>query len=209
MENNSSKVWTFGDSFSTNFDTYPSNVIEDYIKWKGYLPKTYAQIIANKLNMVHMNHARAGYDNYSILQKICEHSNEIKPNDLIIIGWTTPLRFRIINNSNEWVSMHQPFPKDFNETLLNDILINRLDNIAKYADEVNSWIKLIYLTFKTNKIIQWSWDISSKLNVNYFNGFETITQETNNQVRDGHYSENGHKELANKLIETYDIKTLI
>ena len=207
--NNQSKVWTFGDSFSTNFDTYPSNIIEKYIKWKGYFPKTYAQIIANRLNMEHVNYARAGYDNYTILQSICECSNDINPNDLIIVGWTTPIRFRLVNDLDNWISISQPLPKDFNEDLLNEILINRLDNIARYANEVNAWIKLLDVSFKQNKIIQWSWDIESKLRLNYFTGFETISKETNNMVCDGHYSENGHKELANKIIETYNIKTLI
>ena len=43
-------LWTFGGSFTERYtDKY--NWSRDYIKWKGYTPKVYGDIIAEKLDL--------------------------------------------------------------------------------------------------------------------------------------------------------------
>jgi hypothetical protein len=197
-------LWTFGDSFTERYtDKY--NWSQDYIKWKGYTPKVYGDIISDKLNIDLKNMAKVGSDNYTILERVCENVDKIKDDDLIIIGWSAPTRFRLVNqNETKWISIRESnkneidlFGKMISESTLQEILINR--TALLYTNEVNNWIKLLNQTFKYNKIIQWSPFIKN-FNGIYLNEFNRIKNETNDELKDHHPSEMGHIELANRFV---------
>jgi hypothetical protein len=197
-------LWTFGDSFTEGYtDRYQWS--RDYIKWKGYVPKVYGDIISDKLNIVLKNMAISGSDNYTILERVCENVDKIKDDDLIIIGWSSPIRFRLVDQSEtKWISLRELnynsidcFGKMISQSTFQEILINR--TALLYTNEVNNWIKLLNQTFKYNKIIHWSPFIKN-LNGIYLNKFNRIRRETNEEVGDYHYSETGNIELANRLI---------
>lgn len=86
----------FGDSFTQghNLDlTYPP-----YQEWKNFrgggLPPCWGDLLSEKLNMKMANHAIAGMSNSEIFQTICQHSHEFEKDDIVIINWTYPHRFR-------------------------------------------------------------------------------------------------------------------
>jgi hypothetical protein len=191
-------LWTFGDSFTSRF----SEKIDwcgDYIKWKGYAPLVYSDIISESLSMNVSNLGVSGSDNYTILQTICDTIWKIKPNDIVIIGWSSPLRFRMVSEYNDWRT-YIPAEINFKEPLIAEILVNRDNDI--YALEVRSWIRLIDSAFPNNKVIHWT-PFDSNITDNYISGedYPTITMETNGELVDFHFSEEGQIRLANKLME--------
>ncbi len=215
-------LWIFGDSLSDFFNP-PSYTMphwrHEYIEWKGYIPKVYAEILSEHLNYKLNNKAVAGNSNQQIFSDICEFSNEIQNDDLIIIGWTSQERFRLVDKNNKWINIHANYrTKDKNEKLsfFLDETMDRLSSISKetiqqilfnrtnqnYLNEIKNWIKLLNLTFG-NKIIHWSWD--DRLNETTFiiplNKFQSIKMETNGELDDRHWSENGQIEMANFMME--------
>jgi len=80
-----------------------------------------------------------------------------------------------------------------------EILINRDSNL--FVKEVDSKIKFINNAFKNNLIINWSpWDNGYK-SVLILNHYDSISDETNGVINDGHYNANSHIKLAEYFLE--------
>ena len=194
-------IWAFGDSYSTPYDEGPYISAIKYIEYKGYTPKIFAQVIAETMNFDCTIKASGGLDNYSIFQNVCDIVGKVKSGDIIIIGWSHINRFRIVNKQNEWIPI-LPFTRlnkfiDFNMDALDVVAVNRHEYDEKYASEVDSWIKLINKAYSDCIVYHWSPFPNTKINLQYFKNIMTITNETKNLIEDGHYSETGHKMLAN------------
>jgi hypothetical protein len=205
-------LWTFGDSLTAEFsEKYEWS--NSYIKWKKYKPKVYGEILSEKLNFKLQNLGIGGSDNYTIFQTFCDISNRIRDNDLVIFGWSSPVRFRVSNLKNGWHTYLPGLPKNLEAiysavenislTTVNEILINRDDYV--FCGEVNSWIKMINHYLKNMKTIHWT-AFDNRLNVTYVKNLETIMTETNGEVVDNHFSENGHYELSEMLLRVYSSK---
>ena len=206
----SQKLYIFGDSFSAGF-SFESNWTDPYVNWKGYTPKGFGEIISQKLNLELINLSENALDNYSILQKFCDNEKNIKKNDLVIIGWSSPLRFRLV--SKDWITILPNYDKfstkeidktKISESTLIEILLNRDD--IRYCNEVNSWIKLLNNLDKN--IIHWT-PFDQRLDCMFLNKFETIVTETNGKLNDWHFSENGHKQLSDLFINKFKSKNKI
>ena len=206
----SQKLYVFGDSFSAGF-SFESNWTNPYVNWKGYTPKGFGEIISQKLNLELINLSENASDNYSILQKFCDNEKNIKKNDLVIIGWSSPLRFRLV--SKDWITILPNYDKfstkeidktKISESTLIEILLNRDD--IRYCNEVNSWIKLLNNLDKN--IIHWT-PFDQRLDCMFLNKFETIVTETNGKLNDWHFSENGHKQLSDLFINKFKSKNKI
>lgn len=206
----SKNLYIFGDSFSAGF-SFESNWTNNYINWKGYTPKGFGEIVSQKLNLELINLAENASDNYSILQKFCDNVNNIQKNDLVIIGWSSPLRFRLV--SNDWITILPNYDKfstkeidktKISESTLIEILLNRDD--VRYCNEVNSWIKLLNTLDKN--IIHWT-PFDQRLNCMFLNKFETIFTETNGELNDWHFSEKGHQQSADLFINKFKNKNKI
>jgi hypothetical protein len=201
-------IWCFGDSF-TQFLT-PVPLLTDwrsrYCDWKGYTPKVFSEILLERYNYDTYNLAQGGIDNYSILDLIIDNLSKIGKNDIIIVGWTSVLRFRMANKLGKFSSVLQNDDntrKDLAYFLgvsvdtINDIVINRGES-SVYVHEINNYIKLIKFIFKDNIQIHWSpfYQHDRGLDVVSLPKLETIIQETNGEIKDGHYSEKSHNDLA-------------
>jgi hypothetical protein len=206
----SQKLYLFGDSFSAGF-SFESNWTNNYINWKGYTPKGFGEIVSQKLSLELINLAENASDNYSILQKFCDNVNNIEKNDLVIIGWSSPLRFRLV--SKDWITILPNYDKfstkeidktKISESTLIEILLNRDD--IRYCNEVNSWIKLLNNLDKN--IIHWT-PFDQRLDCMFLNKFETIFTETNGELNDWHFSEKGHIQLSDLFINKFKNKNKI
>ena len=211
------RLWTFGDSFTAPF--FPLAWGKDYIDWKGYIPKVHGEIIAEKLGYELINLGKGGIDNYRILETICENLVGIKTGDIVIIGWTSPIRFRLVSEGkNEfWYSILPELPRFkeekmnyenvfdnlISENTLNEILYNRKSE--KYINEVINWGKLIDRALIDNIVIHWS-PFSKFGSINSITNCNKIYQETNNELLDQHFSEIGQMELANELMKIIELK---
>lgn len=193
-------VWVFGDSFSVDFENNPISNFKEYIKLKGYNPKTFGRLISEQYNMGYMNYARGGFDNYSILESFCNVVSDIKDGDIIFLGWSHYHRFRIIAEK-KWISINGPVEYDLIQTnvsnnTIDEILINRTH--PYYEQEVESWEKLIKHSLKplpNVKLIVWKW-----WSRDYNNRFGTISDETGGIIHDTHYGENGHKQVMKHMV---------
>lgn len=223
------KLWIFGDSFSEPFSKAKSIPWKaEYIQWKGYMPNCYGEIISDKLKLQHINLAIGGTDNYTILDSIINVLNPIDSADIIIIGWSSTLRFRLVNTNNTFNTIlplrvdngvklnKEVFPLELSKSTLEELAVNR-DNLI-YIDELNNYIKLLNFAFPNNKIIHWSPFLRQEkdglLNtrsnsISNLNHLERVTEETSGKIDDYHYSENGHIVLAEEflnIIKNYKIE---
>jgi hypothetical protein len=198
-------VWTFGDSMTERFKP-EIKWSKDYIDWKGYQPKVYGNFLSESLNYDLQNLGKGGSDNYSIFETFCKSYHLIKEEDIVIIGWSSYLRFRMINKDNLWQSIipnYENFMGGFDsvsENTLNEILINR--NSQRSVDEVNNWIAFINSACLNKKIIHWSTiQGNEELNIYHFFEMQRIKDETNGLINDLHFSEKGHKRLSSELTD--------
>ena len=58
------KIWVFGDSFSVPFKRVEN--IMPYVKYKGYCPKSYSEIISEELGYELMDKSAGGSSNYDM-----------------------------------------------------------------------------------------------------------------------------------------------
>ena len=203
------KLWVFGDSFSEPYDSETSKFYwsENYLNWKGYTPKNYTHIMSEELNCQLMNFSLTASNNYQIFQDFCDNINNINNNDYVIIQWTEYHRFRLVDDNNQWkhFTAHNNWSKyNLNkitdvsfETIL-QILVNR--NNQQYRNEVISWEKLIKSKISPDKLLIWNpFDIIG--NGMFVKSLETIDDETNNEIRDLHFSEKGNIQLSEILLK--------
>lgn len=213
------RIWTFGDSFTASFKPEPSitKIVDwrnDYCEFKGYIPEVYGEVISRILDIPLMNMGLGGCDNYSILELIIDSCDLIKEDDIIIIGWTSVLRFRLVNKDHIFKTLIPNSPKtnqatlfDVKQSTIDDILVNR--SHFNYIKELNKFIKLVNHLFPKNKVLQWSpfysWTNNEGVNVQKINiEILGINRETKDVVSDGHFSEQTHKDLAHKMLEILD-----
>jgi hypothetical protein len=158
----------FGDSYTQghlldiHFPRYP--------EWRefrgGNLPLCWGDLLSKKLNMKMENHAIAGMSNTEIFQTICRYSNEFEKDDIVIINWTYPQRFRWAYCDEKqdfcgWKRLSAN-PEDgtyISELTRMDIAVNK--TLPPYIDEVYEQEKLL-LEFSKSKGFQvffWSSDI--------------------------------------------------
>lgn len=199
------KLWIFGDSFSARWNS-KWVWTHDYLLYKGYKPKQFFNIISEKYNLSVENKAIGGCDNYTIFQTICDNIDKISENDIVIVGWTQTVRFRIANpkydiwHKDKWIYLLANLDnadniyKHISKSTYEEMLVNRMSDI--YVEEVKSWIKIIKKALSNNKIIFWGW---SKYPDDNFKPVP-ISQETSGKVIDAHYGEIGQKMVGDWMI---------
>lgn len=211
------RLWVFGDSFSATNDR-PS--IEgwrmEYVKWKGYVPKVFSDFLSDKLGISNRNMGVSGADNYTIIDTIIDSLTKINSDDIIIIGWSSTIRFRIASKNGNFLTIRPNILNNNKSTIndttyltdvcvdcLNEVIVNRNNQI--YIDEINRYIKLINHMYPNNVIIHWS-PFKQETEGMYVTPIEPkierINEETNGEMSDIHFSEYGHEQISNYL---YDI----
>jgi hypothetical protein len=198
-------VWTFGDSMTEKFNDRDI-WSKQYIEWKGYVPRVYGEFLSETIGYDLQNLGKSGCDNYTIFETFCKTYSLIENTDIVIIGWTSPNRFRIVNSKNKWQSIVPNFKNytdDFelvSQNTIDEILINR--NSSNYIDEINNWIHFINLACSNKKIIHWSTIRGEgELDTHHFFEMERIKDETKGLINDLHFSERGHKDLTLELTD--------
>lgn len=210
-----SNLWIFGDSFSA---TNKRNNIESwrraYLKWKGYTTNVWPEFLNIELNYKLINLSISATDNYTIFDTIIDNIDKIQKNDIVIIGWTSTLRFRLVDKTNSFntirpsldlkkSTLHAPFEYDnISLNTINELLVNR--DTELYEWELNRFIKIINLYLMDIKVLHWSPFQSQHIHlkikrIKEIDNLETISMETNGEINDYHYSENAHSILSKKI----------
>ena len=197
-------LWIFGDSFSTPYQVEPGNWVLPYIEWKGYIPKHFGDIIGNELEVDVKHFGIGGIDNDTIFEMVLKQVPKINKRDIVIIGWSSVQRFRLADSKTGFITIVPNFKFEKNIPLISkntieEILINR--SRLGYEYELYNRVKFLNWLFNDMSFIQWTPFSDTDIKIWRDTGFSTITNETNGLIVDAHYSELGHKQLANKFLE--------
>jgi hypothetical protein len=208
-------LWVFGDNSSSIFG---ETIERRYLHYKNYrkgtFPKSWSELLSEKLKVKLRNLAISGQTNYDIFDWFCKYCQNIKKNDIVIIGWSPIINFRLIDDyqkkfvsirdtATNWNTNRKEFLKGISTQTIEEILNNR--NQEDWIDEIYNWENLIYYisTIVGFKVYFWSFDVRlNKKNYiggnteNFRNylisiGAEDITNETSKTLIDSHFGEKG------------------
>lgn len=195
------KIWIFGDSFSTPFETHDLGPFAtNYIKWKGYTPNTFGKILGERLGLEVIHFTKGGADNDTIFEWVYTSAPKIQKGDIVIIGWSSVVRFRLANQQNIFSSIVPNFNicdtlSFISPTTIDEVLVNRSQPI--YLTELQNRVTFLNWLFEDMKLIQWCpflTMIPSRLYVPM--DISNINEETKGEMVDFHYSELGHNQLS-------------
>lgn len=200
-------LYVIGDSFSALY--FDKNIIipnTTYVLYKTYkgdvMPKTWSELLSEKLNLDLVNYATGGNSNSQIFEDFCKVAKVIKKNDLLFIGWTDTMRFRLYSeisdmfvktNLNGW----DEYLPNISKITIDEITANRSND--HWVTEIRYWEIVIkrlsnLIGFKTHI---WSFfEQHSDYNILPLllkSGATRIFEETNNEIKDAHFGEKGHQ----------------
>jgi len=101
-------IWIFGDSFSCEFQKHIDNKNQwaiDYCEYKSKIPKSFGELLSDFLNDDVSIVAKPGTDNYTIFHSYISVIDKIKEDDILIFGWSSVLRYRLVNPNNEFITI--------------------------------------------------------------------------------------------------------
>ena len=165
-----SRLWTFGCSFTAEYDciggVHPpyENFYDKYKKWRGgELPKIWVNLLGEHIEYEIMNCAIGGSTNYTILNQFSNVCDLIEEDDIVIFGWTNFTRFTVVNVVENIFQNVLPMGSNnqntkLSEDTINEIFINRTHPL--WAKEVHSYIRFIN-TFMKNvgaEVYHWTSD---------------------------------------------------
>jgi hypothetical protein len=201
-------IWYFGDSNTEDYNL-EFNWVRNYIDWKGgYIPPHWTKLFADKMNLPYKNFGKNGCDNYTILDSIIYQMNNINDHDIVIINWTSPIRYRVAEGNKFTSIIVEGIYKTIENVSiqsLQEFALNRESTL--WVDEINNWMKLLKKLFHNNKVIFWSPfmeynNVKGMLKISLLRKNFSIDKETDGVVCDYHMGETGCKEFT-QLIYNY------
>jgi hypothetical protein len=200
------KLWIFGDSFSTPFDNkIVGQWNTEYCNWKGYIPKHFGDIIGNELGVEVKHFGKGGIGNDTIFEVVLKQAPNISKGDIVIIGWSNIGRIRLVDRDGKFKTIVPNFIDDslkwfdnISKSTIEEIVVNRTHHL--YKEELYTKMEFLNFFFKDMKLIQWTPFIWDGIKILRFKTINTILNETNGELQDGHYSEQGHIEVSKKFI---------
>jgi hypothetical protein len=221
----------FGCSFTedykiaTDLTKKPGTYQNFYHHRGGSFPDNWVDILARKLDIPNFsNYGKGGACNYDIFQRFCDNLDKINKGDLVIVGWTDAVRFRIASNDGSHfinISVNKPettWNDTFSIDAAEEVWVNR--SCRAFVYEVYSFEKLIdaYAKAKGFEVFYWALMddvINSEPDefrhqrkyllpeanmglIKYFPlmGFKSITDETDKAVWDHHPGQIGYEVMA-------------
>jgi hypothetical protein len=140
-----------------------------------------------------INNGKNGCSNDIIFDLILENFNNIKPNDIVIIGKTFSYRYDIpsLNIKNEWVSAHdviyhkEKYNEEQYQTILNFSYHFAKDK--KYKNRQNNRINFLISLLNEKNIKTLLWSVEEDILF-----YDRIRDATNGKIDDAHLSFKGH-----------------
>jgi hypothetical protein len=198
-------LYVIGDSFSAKYN-HNVNIDSNYNRYRiykgGELPKTWSELLSEELNLNLVNLASGGNSNGQIIDDFCKISTEISKNDLLFIGWTDTMRFRLYSeinktfvktNLNDW----DEYLPNISKNTIEEIRLNRSDDY--WTNEIYSWENVIKRLSKLVGFKLYIWSFFTQfpdyniLQTLLDMGATRISEETNGLINDNHFGEKGHQ----------------
>lgn len=185
-------IYVFGESFSEDYSKNPeTSTLKSYLRYKGYNIKLYVDLLSEYLNQPLSNHSFSGMCNEYILTKFMQNYHKIQPGDIVVFGWTDLTRFMYVSE-NRWMT-NLWGPNSLSQNTIDEMRVVRMHKL--YEKKQLDTIKFIDDILPNNTTIHWTWATVPPIHS------LTITKETNGDIVDSHYSEEGHMDLYNKIVE--------
>jgi len=214
------KLWSFGDSF-----TFGEGIERN---------QTFTNIIAKKIGFDNFNFGHPGFSNKMIYQFLESSMYNISKKDKVLVVMTTPHRDDVfdtlpdkirLGGSSTNLDKEYDFSNKFEIPRFITIL-NKIENLLKGYDfkitmSFNPIFGYDYFGFedkKSENFIEWgkpnntlidivadNWCKENQNNI-FMNKsfFNKHVRQMKHLIKRGHPTKDGHKEIANKLIEYYD-----
>ena len=166
---NKKTLWVFGCSFTAEY--FPVDLpniksnYDDYKRWRGgNLPKVWHTVLAEIMGYDVKNCGEGGAANQTIFWKFINEHKNFRKGDLVIIGWTSLLRFVAYNEIDNCMNNILPSfintngTHIFSDQTLTEIFNNR--SHPAWNKELWRWISLINTFCKLSevKILHWNSD---------------------------------------------------
>jgi hypothetical protein len=174
-----SSLWVFGDNASAIFGKTKERRFKYYKEYRnGNFPKTWSELLSKELGFTLRNMAIGGVSNYDIFDMFCKCAEQIKKDDLVIIGWSYVQSFRLVDeNTNGFISVRNNQFKEYQVNIpkmLNGIEKHTIDSILNnrkntdWKNEIYNWESIINLLAKLIgfKLVYWTFD--TDLNKSYY-----------------------------------------
>ena len=215
------KLWTFGDSFTYGQGCLPGDEYYEYTD----LPteSTWPTIISNKLQLEEVNKGLPGNSTPYIIKQVIDNLSNFNTDDTVILSDTHSTRTILFNRRLKKI---QPVAAEI--VYWQDLNKNSkhfLESYFKNEEEKQVYVEYLY-NFIYREEINWNTYYEKQLNSlllhlnklkisTYFWShkiwtpkikFNTIAQETNGKIKDGHWSWQGHKDFAEYLLERINKK---
>ena len=207
-------LWTFGDSFTAGDGCVENLGIRDgdfkyYNQYKEPDSDIWPNILGKTIGLDVKNIGKSGASNDYILDSIIDNFNFIESNDIVVIEKTFYQRFDVPKLDSDY--FHTQYAEELHmlsvdlktnkynkdkleiETILNyGVLFSDNKLFKERQDKRFEFIKT-QLNTKTDKIIMW--DVLDFV----YGKIETIGQHTRGEIKDYHFSFNGHKTFSDLL----------
>lgn len=183
-----SKLWIFGDSFSTNHNKL--------------IKKTWMERVADSLNLELDNTARGGCGNDEIYEKLAINMHKFNQEDYAIIGMTNPLRYKVYLQDKE-IDVTPHVDNVIKDKLVEDyyfkIRAKSFDQLdIRYTNRIIGMQKELHK--RGVKSILWKWYEYSGQDYQWPYTYTKWSEE------DGHFGEEGHRQFSERLLLNIDKK---
>lgn len=218
-------IWTFGDSFTFGDGCRPDKGIRhgDDGYYKKYYKTEYdiwPNLLSNMIGYDIKNMSKSGASNDYIIDSIIEVYDTIGKNDIVIIQKTFFERFDVpFLDKNEWHTqygeslhtLHFDLKKNkYNknkmelETIINYGVLFSSNSLFKKRQDKRFNFLQNQLKHKVDKLFIWDVDSNMRTSIN------TISNHTNNEFIDNHFSFEGHIQFSKLLYDLiFKSKSLI
>ena len=197
---NKQTCWFFGDSF-TNGDGCMS---EDPYYKKYPDGKLWTSIVSSHLEMNEKNISRGGCSNQYILNKLILNFPNFVEGDYVIVSDTIPTRTLWYDDDNE--QRHSIIEdsisddkKQVDETILNYITEQLVPHEKEWEKFYLNQYEILLNELSMNRnvrVLFWSYKLWYPPN----NTFQTIWEQTEGEIKNGHWSWLGHKQMSEYII---------
>ena len=178
-------LWCFGDSFTYGVKCHTEDEYYQRYESNGVmeLKKTWPELLSDYLGMELMNVSEPGLSNVEILTNLCINLKHINENDWVVVSDTSPIRIKTFKEKR-WSEVELPEHSDV-------VMDYILEEIIPFEVEWKNWMRdTVENVFDSLDGVHcrfWSHEIWDK--------FHTITQHTDGEINDLHWSWKGHEEM--------------
>ena len=200
------KIWFFGDSFTQGNNCHPGDVYYEKYYTEGCLRWT--EIVTKHYNAIEVNYGVGGLGNIQILNELLTQGENISPNDIVVVGVSdgsrtmafqqTAINIIAISTSHWLLEDEVNIDKEYKESMTNYVINCRGPFFQRHeCYDAELMIKTLNI-IKPSQYVIWG--------TNKWFEYELISDHTNQEINDRHWSFNGQRQMGDWIISQLETK---